>query len=50
MNLNPLLLLEKLVQYPSITPKECGIYEFVLEILRERGCEKPFYLHATSSR
>lgn len=42
MNLNPLLLLEKLVQYPSITPKECGIYEFVLEILTQALGEGAF--------
>lgn len=44
MNLNPLLLLEKLVQYPSITPKECGMYEFVLEILTQALGEGAFEL------
>lgn len=31
--MNEIQILEKLVSYPTITPQECGIYEFIKEIL-----------------
>ena len=35
MNLNALSLLERLISYPSITPKECGIYALVEKIFAQ---------------
>lgn len=35
MNLNTLSLLERLISYPSITPKECGIYALVEKIFAQ---------------
>ena len=35
MQTNVIEVLQKLITYPTITPKECGIYEYIKEILSD---------------
>lgn len=38
--MNALEILKKLISYPTITPKECGIYEFIATLLEDFSYER----------